>query len=125
MTGMATMIRATRQKAVAIQDDATHREFEKRFGLKDGDYLEVDRGHGYRPARIMFVEEVYRNASGGYTARIKLATLNTNGTIGTGRGVTLLVNANGTGLKALCTNPRGTIEIRLLGGRKVGVREYV
>lgn len=101
MHSFGTMLKATRSKAVEIESERCDGEFESRFGLRSGDWIEVNRGHGWQPARILMAECCYYNARGGFTAKVKLATLTKSGHISTSRGVFMTVNANGGGLRGL------------------------
>ncbi len=96
MQAIAKMLRASKVKAIEYRDETVSQEFTLRFGLSDGDYIEVDRGCGvgFVPCRIMLVEYCFYNKKGGYTAYVRLATLTRDGRISTTRGLILCVDKN-------------------------------
>lgn len=81
--------------------DSTAEVFLSYFGMRDGDYIEFQRGRANPwsvTGRILAVEDVYWNARGGITANVMVVPLNRNGKLGKTVSVTMCVNADGTGL---------------------------
>ena len=102
MGTIGKLMKATRTQMIGDEADHISSEFVRRFGMRDGDYLRLQKRNGQQTrARIISVESVYWNNAGGYTADITVAPLLVNGKIGKTRSCMLSVNANGGGLKAV------------------------
>lgn len=116
MGTLGTMMRKTRTAMIEETVDSTAREFWKRFGLQDGDYIEFERPHHKEGrclrtiGRIVMVEDCFFNQRGGYTASVKVAPLLIGGRLGNTRSVMMTINANGG-------------KIRQLGGRDDLIRK--
>ncbi len=83
-------MKQTRTELVSQDIDSIVMELESVFKVYIGDYLEYDQGHVSvvrRRGRIIGVESVYVNASGGHTASLKVVPLLTGGKIGCSRTV--------------------------------------
>lgn len=106
MSSMGTigkMMKKTRSEMIEREVDSVAEEFLRRFGLRDGDYIEFDRWNSSgsllpTKARIVSIENCWRNANGGYTAFLQVVPLLVNGRLGNSRSLMISVNANGTGL---------------------------
>jgi hypothetical protein len=85
--------------------DSVAADFERRFGLRDGDYIEFDRNSSHGPqrrqARILYAEGVYENEGGGYSANVVVLPLLATGELGRSLNLLLAINANRTGLRGL------------------------
>jgi hypothetical protein len=106
MGTLGRMFNRTRRELIEVDANETAEEFVKRFGMRDGDYLEFERFNNKGKslptlARIVSVEAVWWNANGGYTANVKVAPMLGGGRIGNTRSIFLTVRANGTGLSSL------------------------
>lgn len=119
-SSLGAIVRTTKTSLVDHSYRAASEDFEKRFSLAEGDYVEYERktSHGLQltPARICEVETVYFNKRGGYTAVIKVMPLVGGGKVGVTRSVFVSINANGTGLKGMW----GIFRVL----RRVGVNRY-
>lgn len=114
MNQLATAFRVSRSNMVEMEDSSVSAEFSRRFGLSEGEYLEVRRNidSQFRPCRILAVDNCYYNARGGFTATLKVLILLASGRTGTGRSIMVTTSANGTGLRGVhncevrrCTQP--------------------
>lgn len=119
---LGRMMRKTRSAMIEVEAEHLWSEFTRRFGLNDGDYLEFQKAtcHGLvnRVGRITHVERCFFNQRGGYTADIKVVPMLTNGLLGNTHSLTLCVNANGTGLRKVDTNPIGSDYVRRIDGKR-------
>ncbi len=105
MGTIARSMKRTRTSMIERQADDVAADFQHRFGMRDGDYIEFTRNTSHGPqirlGRIMSVECCYYNQRGGYTAEVSIVPLLADGRLGKSMGVWMTVNANGTGLKGL------------------------
>jgi hypothetical protein len=102
MATISNIVVSTRT-ALARADELSLLEMLVRtMNMKPGDYLEY-RGSGsdqWRTCRVDGVDQIYINKNGGYTARLKVSRLRTDGRIGVGRTMTIAKTPSGK-LKAV------------------------
>ena len=103
MTGLGATFKATRARMVEMESESISSEFTKRFGLSEGDYLEVKRrsGRTWQPCRILSVSDCYCNQGGGYTATVLVAALLVSGRTGVGRNLMICTDFGGRGIKGI------------------------
>lgn len=93
-------MKATRTQMIESESEMIAEQFFDRFKMRDGDYIRYRKdGHCWKQGRIISVESVYWNQSGGLTADVTVAPLLVSGKLGKTRSLLLCVNANGSGLR--------------------------
>lgn len=93
-------MRTTRTKMVGASVDHAAAEFYKRFGMKDGDYVEFERWNNSNKklktiARMVSVDACFANSHRGFTACVKVVPMLQGGLLGVTRTLWMTVNANG------------------------------
>lgn len=105
MGTLGKTIKKTRTKMIERGADEIAREFTKRFGMKDGDYIEFERsssgGKKLSQGRIFSVDQCYFNKGGGYTAWVHVLPLLVDGKLGRTTTVYMTINEDGSGLKGI------------------------
>lgn len=103
-------MKATLLNLIESREDAIAAEFEKRFGMRDGDYLRHERDGKWIQCRIMSVQSVYYNRKGGWSAMVVVSPLLASGRVGRTRTLCMSINANRTGLRAIGGTSGGKLE---------------
>jgi hypothetical protein len=101
MTGLSAMMKASQVKCLEMRVDETMEMFRREFGLSDGDYIEIDRGKGWKQHRILSVDSCWYNARGGHTAYVRLLSLTASGSMSPCRGAYLTCSPSGKTLSVM------------------------